>query len=387
METRTAFSRTFSRLLADTGHMQTWISCGTLVVLIGWCWWAARAHITLYEVSPLARVELNSSTSPVESPLLGRVVQAKLRVGDAVQKGEVLVEIDPVPQELQLKEEQANAEGLSSEIDRLHTQISMEQEARAEERRTAAFSTAEAQSRIRQIKAKVEYDEAELSKVQRLHQEGLAAKQDVDKAEAELRKDQAEAEEHESAARRVPQEQTTRESERDVRIARLNEEIAVAQTQQNKLRAGMEQTKYEIERCVVRAPVDGRIAEAMILRAGAVVHPGEQLASIVPSGKLFAVAQFPANAAFGRIREGQTATMRLDGFPWLEFGSVSAKVAQVAEEVRDGSVRVEFEIQPESNFRGQLEHGMPGSMEVSVERVTPLSLVLRTAGQWLKGHQ
>jgi membrane fusion protein (multidrug efflux system) len=62
-------------------------------------------------------------------------------------------------------------------------------------------------------------------------------------------------------------------------------------------------------------------------------------------------------------------------------------VAQVAEEVRDGSVRVEFEIQPESKFRGQLEHGMPGSMEVSVERVTPLSLVLRTAGQWLKGHQ
>jgi multidrug resistance efflux pump len=383
----TPFSKTFSKLVADHGRVQSWMLLATLAVLGGWCWWVARAHVTLYEVSPKARIEIDSSTYPVESPLLGRVVQTKLRVGDAVQRGEVLVEIDPVPEQLEFREAEVNAQGLGAEIERLRQQILTEQEARAQERHTAALSAEEARSRTRGAQAKVEYGEAELNREQRLHQEGLAPQQDVDKADADLRRDKAEAAELETAARRVPQEQTTRESEREVRIARLNEEIAAAQTQQNKLHAGMDRAKYEIERCVVRAPIDGRIGETTILRDGAVVHPGEQLASIVPSGRLFAVAQFPANAAFGRIREEQSATLRLDGFPWLEFGVVSAKVARVAEEVRDGSVRVEFEILPSSNFRGKLEHGMPGAMEISVERVTPLSLVLRTAGQWLKGRQ
>jgi hypothetical protein len=36
-----------------------------------------------------------------------------------------------------------------------------------------------------------------------------------------------------------------------------------------------------------------------------------------------------------------------------------------------------------SSYRGSLEHGMPGTLEVTVERVSPLSLTLRTAGQWL----
>jgi membrane fusion protein (multidrug efflux system) len=149
----------------------------------------------------------------------------------------------------------------------------------------------------------------------------------------------------------------------------------------------MDRANYEIERREVRAPVDGRIGETTILRTGAVVQPGERLASIVPSGRLIVAAEFPANAAFGRIQPGQTARMRLDGFPWAEFGAVPAKVSQVAAEIRDSNVRVEFEIQPDSSFRGKLEHGMPGSIDVAVERVTPLSLILRTAGQWLTAHR
>jgi len=113
------------------------------------------------------------------------------------------------------------------------------------------------------------------------------------------------------------------------------------------------------------------------------MHEAESVASIVPSGRLRAVAMFPAQAAFGRIREGQAAVLRLDGYPWTEFGAVKATVGHVAQEVRDGRVRVELDLQPGSNFSGRLEHGMPGSVEVAVERISPLALVLRTAGQWL----
>ena len=54
-----------------------------------------------------------------------------------------------------------------------------------------------------------------------------------------------------------------------------------------------------------------------------------------------------------------------------------------AQEVRAGKVRVELALADKSSFHGTLEHGMPGTLEVAVERVSPLGLTLRTAGQWL----
>jgi multidrug resistance efflux pump len=157
--------------------------------------------------------------------------------------------------------------------------------------------------------------------MQKLLQLGLIADQEEEKASAEFDRQRAAVDTQESAARRIPQEQLTRERERDVRIARLYGEIASLNTQRNTLSAGMDRAHYEIERREVRAPVDGRVGETAILRPGAVIQPGEKLASIVPSGRLIIAAEFPANAAFGRIQPGQTARLRLDGFPWAEFGA------------------------------------------------------------------
>ncbi len=384
---KTAFARTYSRLLSDRSHHQIWTLACSAILLAAWFGWVSWAQITLYEVSPKARVELDSATYPVESSVLGRVVQTSLRVGQVVHRGEILVKIDPVPDQLQLRQQQAAAGGLGAEVARLRAQIDSEEKARLEEQRTAGISAEEAQNRIREAEATIEYAKAELSRIQRLQREGLAAERDVEKAAAELDRQRAVVATMESAARRIPQEQLTRERERDVRIARLHGEIASLQTQRNTLNAGMDRANYEIERREVRAPVDGRIGETVILRPGAVVQAGEKLASIVPSGRLMVAAEFRANAAFGRIQPGQTARLRLDGFPWAEFGAVPATVSQVAAEIRDGNVRVEFEIRPASDFRGKLEHGMPGTVDVAVERVTPLALVLRTAGQWLTVHR
>src|SRR5215472_769277 len=342
----TPFARTFSRLLADHGLGQTWTLLATLAVLGGWCWWAARAHVTLYEVSPQARIELDSATYPIESPFTGRVAQTKLRVGESVHAGEMLVEIDPVPDQLHLKQEEEAVRGLGPELARLRAQIAAEERARSEEQKAAAVSEEEARNRIREAEAIVKYDEADLERTQKLRHEGLAPEKDVEKAEAELSKQSAATSTLESAALRVTQDQSVRDRERDVRVARLNEEIATLETQRRTLTSGIDRSKYEIERREIRALVDGSIGESVLLRPGAVVQAGEKLASVVPSGRLLIVAQFPAQAAFGRIRAGQAARLRLDGFPWSEFGAVCANVSQVAQEIRDGNARVEFQIQP-----------------------------------------
>jgi hypothetical protein len=58
-------------------------------------------------------------------------------------------------------------------------------------------------------------------------------------------------------------------------------------------------------------------------------------------------------------------------------------VRRVASEVRDGRVRVELGVAPDAASRIPLQHGLPGTVEVQVERLAPATLVLRAAGKLL----
>jgi len=75
--------------------------------------------------------------------------------------------------------------------------------------------------------------------------------------------------------------------------------------------------------------------------------------------------------------------MRLTGFPWTEYGSVVAVVDNVASEVRSGTVRVELAIHPDAASAVPMQHGLPGSLEVEGERVSPAALALRAGGRLL----
>src|SRR5262249_49022544 len=137
----------------------------------------------------------------------------------------------------------------------------------------------------------------------------------------------------------------------------------------------------EIERRRIRAPVDGRLGEVAELRVGSFVDEGQKLGAIVPSGRLRVVAEFAPSSALGRIKPHQVARLRLVGFPWTEYGSVPAVVQTVASEVRDGTVRVELAFQQQPTSAVPFQHGLPGTVEVEVERLSPATLVLRAAGR------
>jgi membrane fusion protein (multidrug efflux system) len=117
----------------------------------------------------------------------------------------------------------------------------------------------------------------------------------------------------------------------------------------------------------------------MDLRVGAAVREGERLAAIVPDGPFRVVAQFAPASAFGRVFAGQPGTVRLEGFPWAEYGSLRARVTRVANEMRDGLVRVELDVigMPAAL---PISHALPGAVEIEVERVRPAWLVLRMLG-------
>jgi multidrug resistance efflux pump len=381
------FARSFQRLRADHGRSTLWISATAALVLAAWILWALCAQISLYEVSTDARVELDGATYPIDAPFAGRIVATSLHSGQRVRRGELLIEIDSMAEQLQLREVQVQAQGLEPQVAQLNAQIDAERSMRSEEDRAVRLKAEEAESRVHEAQIPADYAAKDLVRIRALRAENFASAHDLEKAESDASQLRAAASAIEMAASRIPQDQAARNRERDVRIGRLQGEIATLEAQRATLQAETTRLNYEIERRRIRAPVDGLIGEAVNLRVGAVVGDGDRLGSIVPAGRLLVVAHYPAQAAFGRIRAGQSATLRLDGFPWAEFGTVSATVADVGREVRDGKVRVELALLPRSSFRGSLEHGMPGTLEVAVERLSPLNLTLRTAGQWLTRPQ
>jgi membrane fusion protein (multidrug efflux system) len=92
------------------------------------------------------------------------------------------------------------------------------------------------------------------------------------------------------------------------------------------------------------------------------------------------VAEFAPSDAVGRVLPGQAARVRLSGFSWTEFGMLDAVVDQVASEPRDGTIRVELRLASTRAPAIPVQHGLPGSVEVEIERVAPWVLVLRDVG-------
>lgn len=382
-ETTIEFQRSLSILAADRGYSLLWIMSSALGVLVAWFCWALCARVALYEVTPEARVELDGATYPIDAPFVGRIVSSDLRVGRDVQRGELLTEIDAMPQRLQLDQLTVETQGIAPQMLRLQAQVEAEERSRTEAVQTAHLGGREAQSRVAEAQIPATFAEQDLVRVRKLYEDHLVSARELQRAESDAGRLRVAVGTLQVEVNRVAQEQAARNRECDVRIARLRGEMATLESQRASLQAEATRLEYEIERRRIRAPVDGRIAEAANVRIGAVVAEGDRLGSIVPAGRLLVVAQYPASAALGRIRSGQRATLRLDGYPWAEFGTVAATVSTVAQEVRAGKVRVELALERNASFRGVLEHGMPGTLEIAVERVSPWTLILRTSGQWL----
>lgn len=93
-----------------------------------------------------------------------------------------------------------------------------------------------------------------------------------------------------------------------------------------------------------------------------------------------AVAEFGA-PSLGRLQPGQRGRLRLDGFSWAQYGYIDATVTSV--ESRDQMVHVKLAVRPAADSQIPLLQGMPGVVEVEVERVAPLTLLVRSLGHRL----
>ena len=377
----TAFTRTLRSLAADRFRNSAVALLAGFVLVSAWGYWACASRVTLYEITETARLEVVSAIYPLQSPIDGRVTASTLEVGREVHEGDVLVELDVEPQLRRIEELRSQIAALRAERTSSDQQIAAEHRAIDQEALATVAATEEVRANRKEAQAPARYAQDDVERLAKLRDSGLIAERDYQKSKSEAERAHAGIDVYETTIRKIEQEQRTKSSDRAAKIQLYKSGVTKMDGQMKTLTSSIATLEYEVERRRVRAPVSGRLGEVAMLRIGTFIDVGDKLGAIVPSGTLAIIAQFPPQAAFGRIRTGQLARMRVAGFPWAQFGTVPAEVTRVAGEVRDGNVRVELVVPASAKTSIPLQHGLPGSIEVEVETISPFQLFLRNAGR------
>jgi len=375
------FSRTLRALEAD-GHRR-WMAglIPAVLLLAAWGVWFVRGRVAVYEVTDRAWLAVDLEAHPIAAPVEGRVAAVRAVLGQQVRVGQVLIELEAEEQRARLDEERAQRDALGGQIAALRQQIAAGGRFLAGQLGASRAAIEETRAKAREADAAAKLAQQEADRQARLLAEGLVSAAEAERARSAAEQRRAAADSLRQTLDRLGYEERSTEGERRGDVDELQRNLALLEGQAAGSLAAIRRLEREVGLRTLRAPVAGRVGQLAAVRVGSVVAEAEQLGMVVPAGVLKAIAEFPPASALGRIRPRQPARIVLSGFPSAQYGSLPARVDRVASEPRDGTIRVELLLRPDRRSRLPLQHGLPGTAEVEVERVTPAVLVLRTVGK------
>jgi multidrug resistance efflux pump len=383
----------FDRTLRSLNGYQS----GTRVLLVvlvilgvgGLVAWAVLARVPIVKVSSQARIEPHNAVYRIEPPSAGRVVRSLLNLDEDVKEGDLLIEFDTRAERLELDQSKATEAALQQERSVIGSQIANKKSETAATGQVDEVAVKEAVEKEQEIapRHKLAQERAQLAlksptgSISEL--EKLERATDVDalgfaKTAQSL------------AIERLRREQGVRRQTLTAQLLGLEREELKIDGQLRELKVAIERLDYQIEKKHYRAPASGRLVDVAELGAGAFIADGQRLGTIVSNDAEIRVrARFPKEVV-GIIQPGQTAQLKLDGYPWTVYGTVRATVTRVGTEpglvatpeAIPGTVRVELDIKAPADPRIQLRHGMTATVEVEAARVSPIALLMRAIGEW-----
>lgn len=373
------FQRTLRSLECERRSWLAWSAMGLTVAMLGW---SIGARIPVFETTHSARIEVFSDSYAVATTIAGQIKLSNLRLGAIVKAGDILVELDATNTRLQRDEAEARVTAIKDRQAAILKEIQSERTTSASVVTGREQALIESQAKVDRCAAQLQLAKQHAERISKLKTSQAVTQTEVEEAEAAVRGSKASLAEATAALDRQRLERITLESECNTRIIRLERESVEFEGQLRVERAAIDRLSRVIADHRVLSPANGRLDQLGQVREGTVVTAAQPLAVVVPVGRPRVVAQFPVKSV-GRIRIGQPARVRLDGFPWTQYGTVSAHVDQVGTEPQSGLVRVELAIDEQSNTTVPLEHGLTGALEIEVERTSPKNLILRSTGQYL----
>jgi membrane fusion protein (multidrug efflux system) len=291
-------------------------------------------YLSSYESTDDAQVDAH--LYPVSARISGYVVKVNVDDNQYVQKGTVLVEIDPKDYEVAVAQAQANLASAEATAQSLNitvpiTSVSTSSQLKfsasdvensnagiiaAEKQLTAAHAQLEqaeandvrAQDDLRRYKMLV--DKGEVA-AQVYDQAVAAAKASTASVAAARANEGAVQQSVQQARSRLVQSEANRQSAetgpQQVSSSQARARAATADVQQK--RAALEQAQLNLAYAKIVAPVSGEVNKTVVV--GLNVQPGQQLLSVVPLDEIWITANFK-ETQLRHMRVGQKAEIHVD---------------------------------------------------------------------------
>jgi adhesin transport system membrane fusion protein len=344
-------------------HAIVW---ATFAFIIAFVVWAAFANIGETTVGE-GKVIPSSQIQVVQNLEGGIVSDIRIKVGDVVQKNQVLMLIDDTRYASSFQENKAKNDALSAKIGRLNAEVSgqpftltaqlrkdnpdlAQRELTLYQQRQAEYSAntsvfrqqmeqrtqelKEKRSRLGQINASLELLNRELTMSRPLVKQGAMSEVELLRLERQANDLKGELEATKIAIPRLESAVTEAKNKLESYVAKFR---ADALAELNQVRAEQEGTaatgvalKDRVERAVVRSPVTGTVKSVKVTTIGGVVQPGSELLEIVPlEDNLLVEAKVkPRDIAY--LRPGQESLVKITAYDFSIYGGFPAKLEYIS---------------------------------------------------------
>lgn len=137
-----------------------------------------------------------------------------------------------------------------------------------------------------------------------------------------------------------------------------------------------------LQRTVVRSPVDGTVKTLHVVTVGGVIRPGDPVVDIVPAGDRLIIEAKLQTQDIGYVVSGQTAVVKLASGDAMRFGALEGTVTHVSPDTLqtpDGNPYYKVRIATEKDHfsRGKLVYNLFPGMQVMASIQTGSRTVLR----------
>jgi len=307
------------------------VAGGVVLLIAGLLLWR---YLSSYESTDDAQVDVH--LYPVSARISGYVIKVNVDDNQYVEKGTVLVEIDPRDYEVAVAQAQASLANSEATAKSLNitvpiTSVSTESQisASASDVENAKAGVLAAQKQLIAAHAQVEQAEASDVKLQddvqrykllvekkeiadQIYDQAVSAAKASTATIAALKANEAatdeavrQAEAHLTAA--GANYRSAQTGPQQVSSTRARAQAAIADVEQK--RAALEQAKLNLQYTKVLAPVSGEVNKTVVV--GLNVQPGQQLLTVVPLEEVWVTANFK-ETQLRHMTVGQKANVKVD---------------------------------------------------------------------------
>ncbi len=143
----------------------------------------------------------------------------------------------------------------------------------------------------------------------------------------------------------------------------------------------LDKARIRTDYMTLKSPIDGVVQGLTVTTIGQVVASGQQVMEIVPSDVGLEIESYLPNMDIGFVKAGQPAVVKVESFPFTDYGTIDAHVVRIAQ---DAIPQIEAE-QREENPVHPPGAAMFGGAQRTQNLVFPVTLKLDSSAVMVNG--